>query len=144
MVDLTKPLRPLDFVVQLTEKLGPAEPHVVGVDGDRDISTKGWIVGRGQTIAQELGRTAELQRGTDVEILLTVGGTLITTRCSWTRGLDGEEVSQTGKPHETPDLAYRWLVNDGKGKLGPASKQAWSEACRTVPPMSGLEFEHVK
>lgn len=146
MIDPTQPLRPLDFVVQLTEKLGPPEPHVVGVDGDRDISTKGWIIGRGQTIAPGPGEalTGELQRGTDVEILLTAGGTLITTRRSWTRTADGETVSQTGQAHSTPDRAYQWLIKDGKGKLGPASKQAWSQACRSVPPMSELEFEHIK
>jgi hypothetical protein len=53
-------------------------------------------------------------------------------------------VSQTGQAHSTPELAYQWLVKDGKGKLGPASKQAWAHACRNVPPMSGLEFEHIE
>ena len=153
MIDPKQALRPLDFVVQLSQKLGPPQPHVVPIDGVRDISTKGWIVGRGQMTAPPrlkpgqsvtgFSSDVELQRGTDVEVYLTAKGTLITTRRSWTRTGGGEEVSQTGQAHETPDSAYQWLLNDGKGKLGPASKQAWSEACRNVPPMAELEFEHV-
>ncbi len=140
-IDATKPLAPLDLDTRthLTATLGPSKPHFVGISEGRDIHTAGWTIGLGQ-----IGVGGNPTRGTDVEILLTEGGRLITTRRSWTRGADGvDTVSQTGCVHETPAAAYQWLVNDGKGKLGPASKTAWVQACRAVPLMAGLEFERV-
>ena len=79
-----------------------------------------------------------------VDILLTKGGRLVTTRRAWTRSADGSRSdSQTSQVNESPARAYQWLVSDGKGKLGPASKEAWVQACRNFPPMAELEFERV-
>jgi hypothetical protein len=142
--DATKPLSPLDpgTIAHLTEQLGPAERHLLAVSSGRDVYTDGWTIGLGQIA----GGGQNSSRGTDVEIVLTAGGNLVTTRRSWTRSPDGNEsgASATGAVHQTPASAYRWLINDGKGKLGPASKAAWLQACRTLPLMAGLEFEHVE
>jgi hypothetical protein len=46
--------------------------------------------------------------------------------------------------HDNIDSAYRWLVAEGNGKLGPASKAAWVAACRTVPLMAGHEYERIE
>ena len=144
-VDPAKPLAPLspETVKHLTARLGPAEPCLVTRQGYLDIHVQAWLIGCGETRADT--GTGEVQRGTTVEIRLTVGGNLVTTRCAWTRTADGSsEDSQTGQVHSTPHLAYEWLIKDGKGKLGPASKDAWVQACRNVPTMSGLEYERVE
>ncbi len=147
MVDPTKPLAPLSSqtIAHLTAALGPPQPRNFAKDGGLDIAVVGaWAVGFGRTLAAG-NQQSSVQRGTDVEILLTASGRLVTTRNSWTETADGSrEESQRSEVYETPDGAYRWLVNDGKGKLGPASKAAWVQACRNVPPMSGLEYERVE
>jgi hypothetical protein len=86
----------------------------------------------------------EPHRGTEVEILLTSGGALLTIRRSWQRTRGGDStLAQFAKAHTTPMDAYNWLVEDGDGWLGPASKQAWTESCRNVPALAGYEFERI-
>ena len=135
--DVRKPLAPLspETIAHLNVTLGPPTLHFIGISGGRDIRTAGWLVGFGQV---EAGGTPPRVR--EVQILLTEGGYLVTT--SRRRGVD--QVSQSGRVNETPDSAYRWLLDDGKGILGPASKQAWVQTCRTVPGMADFEFENVK
>ena len=134
--DPTKPLAPLspETIAHLNATLGPPTLSFIGISGGRDIRTAAWLIGFGRV---EAGGTPP--RATEVEIRLTEGGNLVTT--SRRRGVD--VLSQTGRVNDTPDSAYRWLLDDGKGKLGPASKQAWVQACRAVPEMAGLEFEDV-
>jgi hypothetical protein len=144
MTDATKPLGPLDptLVDHLTQKLGPPESFLLAISaGGLDIRAVGWKVGFGSI---EAGGTArDMKRGTDVTIRLMVGGQLLTSRCSWTKGPTSSEESQTGRVNSTPQAAWEWLLEDGGGKLGRASKDAWVKACRTVPPMADLEFEQV-
>ena len=143
--DPRKPLSPLDSQVinHLTAALGPPQSCLITRQGDRDIYINAWVVGFGRTTVP--ADSSKVEKGIDVTIRLTAGGALVTTRCAWTRTPDGEsQESQTGQVHTAPDLAYQWLVKDGKGKLGPASKEAWIQACLTVPPMNGLEFERVE
>lgn len=141
-----KPLAPLpaETVSYLTSKFGPATPTLITRQGDRDIYVDCWLVGRGETLADTRPRTGEVQRGTTVELRLTVGGFLVTTRTAWTRTADESTESATGQVHSTPDLAYNWLIKDGKGKLGPASKAAWVQACGNVPPMKEFAYERVE
>jgi hypothetical protein len=145
--DASRPLAPLDpqLVSHLNQTLGPPASHLLERQGDRDLRVAAWTVGFGR-IGVGGNDESSWQRGTDVEILLTEGGLLVTTRRSWTRSEGGgRHDSQTGQVHETPAAAYRWLLADGKGKLGPASKTAWIQACRTVPTMSGLDVdEHAR
>ena len=78
-----------------------------------------------------------------MEIRLTPEGHFVLTRISRSNRRDGNSAGSTGSVRSTPALAYEWLLEDGNGKLGPASKAAWVQACRTVPPMNGLEYERV-
>jgi hypothetical protein len=142
MADATKPLGPLDpaLVEHLTQKLGPAESFLLAISaGGLDIHAVGWTVGFGR---MEAGGTADTKRGTDVTITLTVGGHLVTTRSSWTKGRTSSHDTR-GRANSTPQAAFDWLLEDGGGTLGRASKAAWVQACRAVPPMAGLEFEQV-
>lgn len=108
-----------------------------------DIQILGWRIGLGQIAVPGKG-SSRSQRGVDVEIFVTEKGRLVTTRNAWTRAPDGgSSDSQTSQVCETPARAYQWLLDDGKGKLGPASKAAWVMACQTFAPMSGLEIERI-
>lgn len=138
--DATKPIAPLD--PQLVAHLGQPQTRIVVRSDGRDLEVVGWEIGVGR-IGVGSADPSTWQRGTDVEIFLTAKGRLITTRNSWTRTPQGRSDSQTSQFHETPAAALQWLVDDGKGKLGPASKAAWVQACRTFAPMAGLEFERI-
>lgn len=140
--DARSSLSPLDphLANHLATTIGPPESVLITRQGDRDIRVDAWTIGRGRTTAPMDASRAE--RGIDVDIRLTVTGHVVTTRRAWTSTPDGgSHDSQTGQVHSTPHLAYEWLLKDGKGKLGPASKQAWVQACKNVPPISGLAFE---
>jgi hypothetical protein len=140
--DGVRPLGPLtpEVISHLNTTVGPAEPFITPFQGTRDKQATGWLVGRGHVETPFHGGVV---RTLDVEIRLTRGGTLIVTRISRSSGNGSNSADSDAKPCETPNAAYEWLLKDGKGKLGPASKAAWVRACRTVPGMSGLEFERI-
>jgi hypothetical protein len=135
--DTTRPLGPLDsqLIAHLNATLGPPAPRYLERKGDRDLHAVAWSIG--------LGRIEAGQRRTEVEIFLTANGTVITVRRSWTGSADENYHESTGDAHVTVDAAYRWLLVDGKGKLGSVSKMAWVQACRNVPLMAALEFERI-
>lgn len=143
MTVATKSIAPLDpqLAERLSATLGPPEPHIIKRDGDRDLALNAWVIGRGEVRATP--DASQVERGTTVEIFLTNNGRLLASRTAWTRrpGV-AEAVSRyASMPEAMPEALYRWLVQDGKGKLGPASKEAWTQACRNVPPMAGLAVE---
>jgi hypothetical protein len=144
MVVVTKSIAPLDpqLAERLTTTLGPPKTHTIERDGDRDLALNAWVIGRGEVRATP--DAAKVERGTTVEIFLTDNGRLLASRAAWTRrpGV-AEAVSRyASMPEAMPEALYRWLLNDGKGKLGPASKEAWTQACRNVPPMAALAVEN--
>jgi hypothetical protein len=140
------PLSP-ELVAHLTASLGPPKNHTFARDGGLDLEVIGaWTIGVGRfgDDEKEEPSTRSL-RGTRVEILLTVTGRLVTNRIRWREHVGGSsEESSTGEVHGSPSQVLDWLLQDGNGKLGPASKTAWREACRNVPAMNGLEFERVE
>lgn len=109
----------------------------MNIQGGKDIYADCWLVGAGRVEA------GDARRYTEVRIWLTPGGTLITNRTNGTVDGNFTGTSSTGCAHSSPDSAYQWLLKDGKGKLGPVSKEAWVKACRNVPPMAGLEYERI-
>jgi hypothetical protein len=140
MADPLKPLAPLD--PSQIAHLGDPAPWTLPRQGDRDIQFSGWVIGKGE-IAADGTDPATATRGTTVEILLTKTGRLVTSRTSWTRTDDVCTDSQRSQFHETADAAYRWLIKDGNGKLGPASKIAWTQACRALPALAGFDVEQI-
>ncbi len=54
------------------------------------------------------------------------------------------EVDARAAVHDTPEAAFTWLVEDNHGKLGPVSKAAWDEACRTWPALRDEDVERVR
>jgi hypothetical protein len=139
--DAKKPLAPLDphVVEHLNSTLGKPKPVFMAIVGDRDIHADCWEIGRGRIEAGD----PKARRYTEVKIWLTPGGTLITNCTKGTTDGPIHTDSGTGCAHQTPAAALQWLLDDGKGKLGPASKAAWVAACRAVPPMADFEFERI-
>ncbi len=141
--DGTTPLGPLmpEIISHLSASLGPPREFLLSIQGGRDIHASAWLVGHGHVEAPGNGNAT---RTLDVEIRLTPEGNFVVTRINRTVGADSSvNQSSTGGVRSTPAALYDWLLSDAKGKLGPASKAAWVQACRTVPPMNGLEFERI-
>lgn len=146
MANATKSLAPLDpaLAAHLIASLGPPQPYEVSRDGGLDIVVAGgWTIALAQ-IGSGGGDPSTSPKGTDVEIILTEKGRLIPTRRTWSRTPDGFSiVEQRSGIFATFQQIYDFLVEDGKGRLGPASKAAWVQACRNVPGFADLQFERV-
>lgn len=133
MNDRTKPLAPLSL--ESTESLGEPESILVSVSGGLDQRALAWPLGSG-SVRTGVSPTS---RETIVRIWLLPAGVLLTN--VRTTSENGNSVTSTGKYHETPQGALDWLIENGRGKLGPASKAAWGEACHTFSPMNGMDIE---
>ncbi len=135
MPNPSKPLAPLS--PESVDTLGKPRTWTVERPGNLDIEVSAWKLGEGRI---DVGGP-ESRRTTTVEIWLTTKGRLLTVRRA-SSDVDGvSTVEQASQFHETPASALAWLIADGKGKLGRASKVAWVQACRTFAPMSGMEIE---
>lgn len=111
---------------------GDPRPFVVQRDGDRDLAFRGWLIGT--------GRYEFDARSIDVAIYLTTGGRLVT----WTAWQAPSKTGRAGASHETAAGALAWLRQQNKGRLGPASKAAWTQACTAWPPLEAEATERVE
>jgi len=116
--------------------------HRVERDGDRDLQFAGWMLGEG-----EHGTGGEVPsdwtRGITVRVFLTTGGRLITASRRWSRW-EGASETSSAAAHDSPEAALAWLRGDAsKGKLGPASKDAWEAACAAWPQLAGQDVERI-
>jgi len=123
------------------ELLGPPETHRIPRDGGRDLEVHGWLIGEG---SHGYGGTypSDWTRGTVVRIYRTVSGRYVTAVRQWS-AWEGESDSHRAAVCDEPEGVLRWLVDDASGKLGPASKEAWRNACLTDPDLHGLDVERV-
>jgi hypothetical protein len=85
----------------------------------------------------------ELPRGTWVRIFVTRAGSLVTSVHQWQRGRGAPRERHVAAVHNTPGEALTWLVEDGKGRLGPASCEAWRMACEVHAALRGYAVEVV-
>jgi hypothetical protein len=114
-------------------------------DGDRDYQFKGWKVGQGETgSGGTSGYKCDWNRGTKIRIWITTGGRIITGAECWSHW-QGAETQHRAAAHKTADEALEWLRRDSYtgDHLGPASKEAWEQACEAVPSLDGLDVEMV-
>jgi len=144
--DLRSPGGSSDEVAQTL----PLEEYVVRRDDDRDLRFRGRLVGINDTPS-----TAHL--GTQVRIFVTAGGKIVTAVHQWQRGDEAAWAAQgndgpppivrekfTAGVHEDPAAAIRWLVEDGRGRLGRSSAEAWKRACRAWPGLRDQDVEEVR
>jgi hypothetical protein len=125
------PLNPRD-----TDPLGAPVTRKFSVVGQLDVERQVWLLGEGEMLIGGKDR-ATAERWTTVEILLTKNLTILTYRESGGRN----QASGAFGAHMTPAAALKWLIEDGKGKLGPASKAAWVQACARFAPMRGMDVD---
>ncbi len=117
--------------------LGDPTDITIARDGDLDMRLNGWLTGSGSTY----NPVNNSGRWVDVSIYLTTGGYIVAAclrRTQW----DGE--SDTAQAyHGAPRDVLAWLVADGGGYLGPASKEAYTEACAAIPALADEAVETV-
>jgi hypothetical protein len=110
-------------------------------DGDLPLRFHGHLLSYAE---HSTSKTSGMIRGTTVRIFVSGAGKIITSVQQW----DGEEGSpphrQAAAWHTDTKSALEWLIEDGKGKLGKTSKEAWLKACDLLPELSACSFEYVE
>lgn len=110
-------------------------------DGDLDLAFKGRVIGFGEH-GNNNGPRSNWTRGTYVTLFRTVSNTYIARVHQWTQW-DGESsVTRCAVSNAGADLLL-WLKDDAGGKLGPASKEAWEDACSNDDTLEDLDVERV-
>jgi hypothetical protein len=104
-------------------------------DDNRPLQFRGILVGYNEA------NIAEDVRGTQVQIFVTGSGKIITAVYQWQRKEGLERERHKAKVHESPEAALDFLIGDGGGKLGRASREAWEMACNVEPSLKGHDVE---
>lgn len=114
--------------------MGLREFHVER-DDNRPLQFKGYLVGWNEI-------DLSVPRGTRVCVFVTRRGKIITAVHQWQR--PERRRRNAAAVHDTAEEAVRWLVEDGNGRLGRASREAWDLACQVWPSLRGHEAEVVE
>ena len=104
-------------------------------DHNRPLRFRGLLVGYNDVNIEED------PRGTQVQIFVTGSRKIITAVYQWQRKEGLERERHKAQVHETPEAALDFLVEDGGGKLGRASREAWDMACQVEPTLKGHDVE---
>jgi hypothetical protein len=136
--------------IDLSSSLGQPAEHLLPREGDRDLAFTGWLVGEAQQVIGTRFMRADgsdpYRKIVDVQIFVTPGGAIVTACRRFEQPLDASAAraeSVTAAAHRKIEDAIAWLKNDAGGKLGPAGKTAWVNACRSVPELAAQEYERV-
>jgi hypothetical protein len=127
----------------------PLEEHLLLRDDGLDLRFQGYLVGVND-------HPPHMQAGTLVRIFVTRAGKIVTAVHQWRRA-DQRAWSRKGNAgippivrqkntaavHDDPRAAVQWLIEDGKGRLGRSSAEAWKMACQTWPTLRGLDVEEI-
>lgn len=104
-------------------------------DDNRPLRFKGNLVGYNEVDIEED------PRGTQVQIFVTGSGKIITAVYQWQRKEGLERERHKAEVHTDPERALEWLIEDGGGKLGRSSREAWEMACNVEPSLAGHDVE---
>lgn len=104
-------------------------------DDNRPLQFQGYLIGWNEV------DFSTVPRGTQVSIYVTKGNKIVTAVHQWQRGEKDERQRYKAGAHQTPETALEWLIEDGGGKLGRASREAWEAACSLWPSLQGHEVE---
>jgi len=104
-------------------------------DDNRPLRFNGILVGYNEVNIEED------PRGTQVQIFVTGSRKIITAVYQWQRKEGLERERHKAKVHENPEAAVEFLEEDGGGKLGRASREAWDMACQVEPSLKGHDVE---
>lgn len=153
----------MSVAASIPEEWGPPEKYRINRAGDRDLAFTGWLIGKatqpvsGSSIVSDEGQSVDF--GVDVCIYVTEAERIVTHSYRWTEfaaraegddlfvdGFTGphhREGDHNADWHDQVDSALDWLRDDAGGRLGAASKEAWTEACRRWPELTPHEVEDV-
>jgi len=104
-------------------------------DDNRPLQFQGYLIGWNDV------DISTVPRGTQVSIYITKGNKIVTAVHQWQRGEKAERQRHKAGAHQTPESALDWLIEDGGGKLGRSSREAWEVACSVWPSLQGHEVE---
>lgn len=114
----------------------PDEEFMLDRDGQLPLQFVGRLVGSN---ACDPG----LPRGTFVQIFITRAGKIVTSVWQWQRAGGRGRERKTAAFHDTPEAALAWLVEDGRGKLGRASCEAWTQASTNTARLRKFAVERI-
>ena len=80
-------------------------------------------------------------KGTRVTVYITRSNKIITAVHQWQRGESRQRQRHAAGVHTQAQEALRWLVEDGSGRLGRSSREAWEIACQVWPSLKGHDVE---
>lgn len=80
-------------------------------------------------------------RGTLVTVYVTKANKIVTAVHQWQRGEKKQRQRHAAGVHQTAEAALKWLIQDGQGRLGRSSREAWEMACRIWPSLKGHDVE---
>jgi len=103
---------------------------------DRTLRFQGKLIGW-----NEVKNFETLPRGTQVQIYMTKSGKIITAVYQWDRTYSADRSRRKAAAHSSPEDALNWLIKDGRGRLGRASKLAWEMACKEEKTLKGHDVE---
>jgi hypothetical protein len=104
-------------------------------EDNRPLRFHGYLVGWNEIDIQEQ------PRGTQVQIFVTRSDKIITRVYQWQRKEGLAREKHKAGVHMSPEEALDWLIADGGGKLGRASREAWETACSIWPSLKGYDVE---
>jgi hypothetical protein len=118
-----------DGLVQMAcERLGRPSRHRVYRDENIDLDFDGWLIGKHGTEA------------VSAAVYLTIPNLKIVTSVVHKRGGANKRKAAA---HDRGDKALAWFKHDHGGRLGEASKQAWTSACRAWSSLQDMDVERV-
>lgn len=106
-------------------------------DDNRPLRFQGRLVGFNEV-------DPEAPRGTSISIFATRRGRFVTSVHQWQRDAKRERERHAAAVHDSAEDALAWLIQDGGGRLGQSSKEAWDMACRVWLPLQGHDVEVVE
>ena len=111
--------------------------YTIERDSNRPLRFQGHLVGFNRV-------DPETERGTAVAVFVTRRGKIVTSVHQWQKDAKRERQRHAGAAHDIAEDALAWLIEDGGGHLGRASREAWELACRVWPALEGHEVEVIE
>lgn len=103
------------------------EEHRIERSNDLDLEFQGWLV----------GEKPKRVKGGDARILIRIYYTVTKKLVATVEYEDfvKKHYKLVAEVSEEPEIILQWLKDGNKGKLGPAGKSAWEQACEEVPAL---------
>lgn len=112
------------------------EEHTLERDDNLPLRFEGYLVGWNDV-------DPSTTRGTRVTVFITKSNKIVTAVHQWQRSDKNHRQRHAAGVHPGAPEALRWLIDDGAGRLGRSSREAWELACKVWPSLKGCDVEVV-